>query len=396
MSDRKNIKVINRLTIGIAVMLSLSIMALALVTPTTAQDTLAGSRTISDTTIAPGDTFTITVAIDITGTVYGPVLDEDVPAGWTVTEVDNAGGTLGLGTSWLWGGAQTTDKTVVYDVTVPDDVADGDYPVTGTVLATAAGETIGPFTITGDESVTISIGPSPTPSSTVSFDPASTIISPGDTFTVDVVVDSGTYNLKACRIELIYNSSVLEAINLTEGALLSSPTLTEPGSGITVGLIHYRMTRTMGNTPAAASGTFITTEFKVKEDASTGTFTLDLQNVELNDENNQPVPGVVVNDGQVVVNGPTPTPTLTPGDGNGGATTIPTTPTPEEETLTPAAEVTATPTPFVEETTPTIPPTVAPTTSTPTPTPEEPGLEAVFAIAGLLAVAYLVARRKKR
>ena len=32
---------------------------------------------------------------------------------------------------------------------------------------------------------------------------------------------------------------------------------------------------------------------------------------------------------------------------------------------------------------------------TPTPTPEEPCLEAVFAIAGLLAVAYLVLRKKK-
>ncbi|KAF5434711.1 hypothetical protein C5S35_13360, partial [Candidatus Methanophagaceae archaeon] len=31
----------------------------------------------------------------------------------------------------------------------------------------------------------------------------------------------------------------------------------------------------------------------------------------------------------------------------------------------------------------------------PTPTPTPPGFEAVFAIAGLLAVAYLVQRRKK-
>ena len=222
-----------------AVMLSLSIMALALVTPVTAQDTIAGSRTISDTTVAPGDTFTVTVNVDITGTVYGPVLDEDVATGWTVTEADNAGGTPGLETSWLWGGAQTTDKTVIYEVTVPGDATEGAYPVTGTVLATAAGETIGPFTITGDESVTVSIGPSPT---------------------------------------------------------------------------------------------------------------------------------------------------LAPGGGNGGATIIPT-PTPGE-TPTPPAEVTPTPTPFVEETTPSPSPT-------PSPTPKPPGFEAVFAIAGLLAVAYLVLRRKK-
>jgi len=34
-------------------------------------------------------------------------------------------------------------------------------------------------------------------------------------------------------------------------------------------------------------------------------------------------------------------------------------------------------------------------TSTPTPTPTPPFLEAVFAIAGLLAIAYLVLRKKK-
>ena len=60
----------------------------------------------------------------------------------------------------------------------------------------------------------------------------------------------------------------------------------------------------------------------------------------------------------------------------------------------PAATPTPTPTPTVTPT-PTIPPVV--TTPTPTPTPtEEPGFEAVFAIAGLLAVAYLALRRKSK
>ena len=63
---------------------------------------------------------------------------------------------------------------------------------------------------------------------------------------------------------------------------------------------------------------------------------------------------------------PTPTPTATP------------TATPKP-TWTPAPTPVTTPTPTEE----------------PTPTPEEPGFEAVFAIAGLLAIAYLVLRRKK-
>jgi PGF-CTERM protein len=72
-----------------------------------------------------------------------------------------------------------------------------------------------------------------------------------------------------------------------------------------------------------------------------------------------------------------------------GVPTPPTevTPTPEEVTPTPPTEVTppaeVTPTP---EESPEVPPEE---------TPKPPGFEAVFAIAGLLAVAYLVLRRKK-
>ena len=65
-----------------------------------------------------------------------------------------------------------------------------------------------------------------------------------------------------------------------------------------------------------------------------------------------------------------------------------------------AAVVTPTPTPTAEPTAkPTAVPTAAPTaapTAEPTATPEEPGFEAVFAIAGLLAVAYLALRRKSK
>ncbi|NMX20991.1 hypothetical protein C5S30_00840 [ANME-1 cluster archaeon GoMg4] len=55
--------------------------------------------------------------------------------------------------------------------------------------------------------------------------------------------------------------------------------------------------------------------------------------------------------------------------------------------LTPTAKPTATPVP-----TPVATPAATPTTATPT--PEEPGFEAIFAIAGLLAVAYLVLKNK--
>jgi len=77
------------------------------------------------------------------------------------------------------------------------------------------------------------------------------------------------------------------------------------------------------------------------------------------------------------------------GDGNTDTKTV--------EILT---EVPATPTPVVEVTaTPEVTPTIPPATPTPEPTPTPtptPGFEAVFAIAGLLAVAYLVQRKRRK
>jgi PGF-CTERM protein len=97
---------------------------------------------------------------------------------------------------------------------------------------------------------------------------------------------------------------------------------------------------------------------------------------------------------------PTPTPTPPTGGGGSGGGYVPPTPTPTP--ATPTSTVTVTPTPAPTITTPGVTPTIAPTPSptpshTPTPKPRGalPGFEVAFALAGLLAVAYLVLRRKR-
>ena len=147
--------------IGKIVGFSMTVLMLLLIfaiAPVVAQG-IAGSRTLSDTTVAPGDTFTVTVNVDITGTVHTPVLNETLPAGWTATEVDNGGASYYnlTETKWVWFGAQTTDKTVVYEVTVPLGTAYDTYPVTGTVLAAVGGSIIGPFTVTGDDTAAVTV-----------------------------------------------------------------------------------------------------------------------------------------------------------------------------------------------------------------------------------------------
>jgi PGF-CTERM protein len=78
------------------------------------------------------------------------------------------------------------------------------------------------------------------------------------------------------------------------------------------------------------------------------------------------------------------------GDGHTDEATV------EIVTAVPTAPPTVAPT-VAPTATPTMPPTATPAatpTPTPTPTPEEPGFEAVLAIAGLLAIAYLIHRKK--
>ena len=120
---------------GLLMVTVMMLAVFAALTPAAAAaDTIAGDRAISPTSLPAGDTFRVTATVAITGTVYGPVLNENIPTGWTVSEVDNAGATYNAAeTKWLWSGAQTGTKTVVYDVTVPAGTAAANYPVTGTV-----------------------------------------------------------------------------------------------------------------------------------------------------------------------------------------------------------------------------------------------------------------------
>ncbi len=82
------------------------------------------------------------------------------------------------------------------------------------------------------------------------------------------------------------------------------------------------------------------------------------------------------------------------GDGNTDTATVEILTAEATPTPTPTGEVTPTPTPTPTGEIPTATPTEAPT-ETPTEAPTPPGFEAVFAIAGLLAVAYLVLRKRR-
>ncbi len=127
---------------GIISLLMIALIALSVmsvIAPTaTAAGEMTATRDISDQTVEAGDNFTVTVVLTANQDVNAPALDEDLPSGWTVTEVDSAGATFKNSTNeWIWTSTLSSgaSKTVVYNVTVPSDAAETGYQITGNVSA---------------------------------------------------------------------------------------------------------------------------------------------------------------------------------------------------------------------------------------------------------------------
>ena len=131
----------------------------------------------------------------------------------------------------------------------------------------------------------------------VSIDPATETASPGDSFTIDVEVDAGTYDLRGCEVAVSYDSSVMS----TSGAQVTGNNLLgdlDIGPTLGDGTVTYSMAS--ATAVSGVSGSMMTIEFTISGTATAGTYDLTIT-AEMRDENNDAVSGVVTNDGSVTV-----------------------------------------------------------------------------------------------
>jgi len=109
-----------------------------IIMPVIAVGDITATRDISKQTVALGKTFTVTVTITASQTIYAPILDEDLPTNWTVTPLQNDGAIFKESEiKWLWmeSLSEGDSRTVVYNVTVPSDAESGVYYITGRISA---------------------------------------------------------------------------------------------------------------------------------------------------------------------------------------------------------------------------------------------------------------------
>lgn len=105
---------------------------------------LEASREISAGTAYPGETITLSVQIQAWQYLEAPALDENLPAGWSISPVDNDGAVFQESSTfkastleWIWveSLSEGEGKTVTYEVTIPSGAEPGTYPITGTASA---------------------------------------------------------------------------------------------------------------------------------------------------------------------------------------------------------------------------------------------------------------------
>lgn len=330
------------------------------------------TRTLPATATA-GSTITVSLAVTVDGATYYAI-DEQVPAGWTVTSASDGGYFTADSGHVKWAvitGA--ADTTYTYTVSIPA-TASGSYTFTGTYMleGMTAEANIG-----GDSSITVTTPtprPSPTPTPGAAYatrDLPDEVVSPGANF--DVGIEAHDYGTFGQVVETLPN-----------GFTYASSTL-DPGS---VEVVDSTVKFTLfGET----SFTYTVTASSV---VGTYEFSGILKDADMNEY-------TVGGDTQVIVQtiGPTPTPTPistpTPTPTPISTPTLTTTiPIPTPTMLTPIS--TPTPTPTLTTTTP----TPSPTTPTPTPGPDWM-IPLIVALIGAVAVIiaalinYLTSRKTK-
>ena len=229
---------------------------------------------------------------------------------WTFDVTNCGGGTLDWNVSgnqsWITvipeSGSATTEADMVTVTIDTAGLSDGVHTGTATVSSDYG-------TKAGTISVDVTTSPLAPTMSTDSRD-----VAPGDTFTIDVMVNPAGNSVYSAQYDLTFDPTILQVVDQEKGDFL-----TQDGKNSievkntfnnTIGKLEYGETRMGVTSGVAGSGVLATITF---EAVGAGSMDLELSNVILGDTSAQSISGVVLNDGTVNVSGSPPQPIdLTP------------------------------------------------------------------------------------
>lgn len=106
--------------------------------PVIGAEELTAEREFSETSVKPGAFFQVSLFLTANQEVIAPALDEDLPKGWELRPLENAGAFFKPSTSeWIWAESFVggTTRNVTYEVAVPSNASEGFYQFSGKVSA---------------------------------------------------------------------------------------------------------------------------------------------------------------------------------------------------------------------------------------------------------------------
>ena len=222
-------------------------------------------------------------------------------------KIDNTNGTLELAYTIAGGdsakSANGTFATLTF--TVKSNAANGssNLDLTMARLTDANADPIAGVTM-NDGTITVMSAPGGggVTAPTFRIEPSLNSVNRTDTFSVNVVVDPAGQAVSGAQVKLGFDKSVVDLNSAVVGSFLgSSPLQFANKIDNTNGTLELAYTIAGGDSAKSANGTFATLTFTVKSDAANGSSNLDLTMAKLTDANADPIAGVVMNDGQVVV-----------------------------------------------------------------------------------------------
>ncbi|RLG18145.1 hypothetical protein DRN63_01920, partial [Nanoarchaeota archaeon] len=125
----------------------------------------------------------------------------------------------------------------------------------------------------------------------VSLNPNHIEVFPGDIFELSIRVDPGSYGISGGEVVLSFDPQQFNVLDIEVGDLFGA----DPLVGIkeideTNGVVRCAIARKGKTIPPTPEGTFITIEFKVKDEASLGKYEIRIVKVGLADENFRDIP----------------------------------------------------------------------------------------------------------
>jgi len=144
----------------------------------------------------------------------------------------------------------------------------------------------------------------------VYIEPASLKVRPQEEFTINVMVNPRGVGISAGEIEVRFNHSAFEAVNVSLGNLFGkSPLVLKRSINNTVGLVWCVAARIGSTHPPTPPSSFIKIRFRVRSNAASGKYMIRLSKIGLSDENFRDITSMRTSSSLITIVAPPTTPT---------------------------------------------------------------------------------------